>query len=131
MKKINIACIIEDDPIFVFGTKRIMQLSNFSESIVVYENGKEAYEKLRATILANEPQPDVIFLDLNMPIWDGWQFLDEFTKIPNNTSTTIYIITSSVDPADVEKAKKYNVVKRYIVKPITNTELQKILENYN
>ncbi|MDG2432160.1 response regulator [Flavobacterium sp.] len=131
MKKINIACIIDDDPIFVFGTKRIMHLSNFSESIVVYENGKEAYEKLRATILANEPQPDVIFLDLNMPIWDGWQFLEELTKIPNDYPITIYIITSSVDPADVEKAKKYDVVNRYIVKPITNTELQEILENYS
>ena len=129
MKKFNIACIIDDDPIFVFGTKRIMQLSNFSESVIVYENGKVAYDNLKTIILANEPQPDVIFLDLNMPIWDGWQFLDEFIKIPNKHAITIYIITSSVDPADVEKAKKYDAVSSYIVKPITNTELQKILEN--
>lgn len=129
MKKFNIACIIDDDPIFVFGTKRIMQLSNFSESVIVYENGKVAYDNLKTIILANEPQPDVIFLDLNMPIWDGWQFLDEFTKIPNKHAIVIYIITSSVDPADVEKAKKYDAVTSYIVKPITNAELQKILEN--
>jgi CheY-like chemotaxis protein len=131
MKKINIACIIDDDPIFVFGTKRIMKLSNFSESVIVYENGKVAYDNLKTIILANEPQPDVIFLDLNMPIWDGWQFLEEFTKIPNDYPITIYIITSSVDPSDVEKAKKYDEVNRYIVKPITNVELQKILENYS
>ena len=130
MKKINIACIIDDDPIFVFGTKRIMQLSNFSESVIVYQNGKEAYEKLKATIQANEPQPDIIFLDLNMPIWDGWQFLDEFIKIPNDYPITIYIITSSVDPADVEKAKKYDAISSYIVKPITSASLQNILDNY-
>ncbi|MBU0941360.1 MAG: response regulator transcription factor [Bacteroidetes bacterium] len=127
MKKINITCIIDDDPIFVFGTKKIMEMTNFCESIVVYENGKEAYESLKAIILANEPQPDIILLDLNMPVWDGWQFLDEFIQIPNKKTITIYIITSSVDPADVQKAKKYDAISSYIVKPITTAELKKIL----
>ena len=127
MKKINIACIIDDDPIFVFGTKKIMQITNFCESIIVYENGKEAYESLKSAIISNEPQPDIILLDLNMPVWDGWQFLDEFIQIPNEKTITIYIITSSVDPADVEKAKKYDAVSSYIVKPITTSELKKIL----
>jgi len=129
MRKINIACIIDDDPIFVFGTKRIMQLSNFCDTIIVYENGKDAHDSLKAIIVAKEPQPDIILLDLNMPIWDGWQFLDEFIKIPNDHSITIYIITSSVDPADVEKAKKYDAVSNYIVKPITTAELKNILSN--
>lgn len=127
MRKINIACIIDDDPIFVFGTKRIMQMTDFCENIMVFENGKDAYDGLKADISANKPQPDVILLDLNMPIWDGWQFLDEFIKIPNEKNITIYIITSSVDPSDVEKAKKYDAVSSYIVKPITTTELKKIL----
>ena len=129
MRKINIACIIDDDPIFVFGTKRIMQLSDFCTHVIVYDNGKDAYDNLKATILANKPQPDIILLDLNMPIWDGWQFLDEFIKIPNDFPIIIYIITSSVDPADVEKAKKYDAVSNYIVKPITSAELKRILEN--
>lgn len=127
MKKIDIACIIDDDPIFVFGTKKIMEMTNFCKSIIVYENGKEAYESLKAIIIANEQQPDVILLDLNMPVWDGWQFLDEFIKIPNEKTITIYIITSSVDPADVEKAKKYDAISSYIVKPITTFQLKKIL----
>lgn len=127
MRKINIACIIDDDPIYVFGTKKIMQLSNFCESIIVFGNGKEAHDSLKATILADEPQPDVILLDLNMPIWDGWQFLDEFVKIPNDYPITIYIVTSSVDPADVQKAKKYDAVSNYIIKPITVAALKKIL----
>jgi CheY-like chemotaxis protein len=127
MRKINIACIIDDDPIFVFGTKRIMQLSNFCESIMVFGNGKDAYDSLKAIILGKQPQPDIILLDVNMPIWDGWQFLDEFIQIPNKKTITIYIITSSVDPADVEKAKKYDAISSYIVKPITTAELKKIL----
>lgn len=127
MKKIDIACIIDDDPIFIFGTKRIMQLANFCESFMIFHNGKEAYDKLKAIILNNEKLPDLILLDLNMPIWDGWQFLDEFIKIPNKRTITIYIITSSIDPADVEKAKSYDLVSNYIVKPITMVELKNLL----
>ncbi len=128
MPKIDIACIIDDDPIFVFGTKRIMEIANFCESFMIFRNGKEAFEKLKAIIIADEKLPDLILLDLNMPIWDGWQFLDEFIKIPNVNPITIYIMTSSVDPADVEKAKGYDAVSNYLVKPITMAELKKIME---
>ncbi|MGO4820748.1 MULTISPECIES: response regulator [unclassified Flavobacterium] len=127
MKKIDIACIIDDDPIFIFGTKKIMQIANFCESFMIFHNGKEAYDKLKIIIENGSKLPDLILLDLNMPIWDGWQFLDEFVKIPNEKIITIYIITSSVDPADIIRAKSYDRVSNYIVKPITMEELKKIL----
>jgi CheY-like chemotaxis protein len=127
MKKIDIACIIDDDPIFIFGTKKIMQIANFCESFMIFHNGKQAYDKLKIIIENGSQLPDLILLDLNMPIWDGWQFLDEFVKIPNEKSITIYIITSSVDPADVIRAKSYDMVSNYIVKPITMVELKQIL----
>ena len=127
MKKIDIACIIDDDPIFIFGTKKIMQIANFCKSFMIFHNGKQAYDKLKIIIENGSQLPDLILLDLNMPIWDGWQFLDEFVKIPNEKSITIYIITSSVDPADVIRAKSYDMVSNYIVKPITMVELKQIL----
>ena len=127
MKKIDIACIIDDDPIFIFGTKKIMQIANFCESFMIFHNGKQAYDKLKIILENGSQLPDLILLDLNMPIWDGWQFLDEFVKIPNEKIITIYIITSSVDPADVIRAKSYDMVSNYIVKPITMPELKKIL----
>lgn len=128
MPKIDIACIIDDDPIFVFGTKRIMEIANFCESFMIFRNGKEAFDKLKAIIIADEKLPDLILLDLNMPIWDGWQFLDEFIKIPHTNPITIYIMTSSVDPADIEKAKTYDAVSNYLIKPITMAELKKLME---
>ncbi|MBC5864048.1 response regulator [Flavobacterium turcicum] len=127
MPKIDIACIIDDDPIFVFGTKRIMEIADFCESFMIFRNGKEAFDHLEAIILADKKLPDLILLDLNMPIWDGWKFLDEFTKIPSANPITIYIMTSSIDPADVEKAKSYDAVSNYLVKPITMEELQKLI----
>ncbi|MDT0687815.1 response regulator [Autumnicola psychrophila] len=128
MKKIDIACIIDDDPIFVFGAKKIMQFSDFCNSFMVYHNGEEAINGLKSIIIAKEKLPDIILLDLNMPIMDGWQFLDEFTQIPAENEITIYIVTSSINPEDINRAKSYNRVSNYLVKPISIEDLRKILE---
>jgi len=127
MKKIDIACIIDDDPIFVFGAKKIMQYADFCSAYMIFHNGEEALTNLKSIIKAGEKLPDIILLDLNMPIMDGWEFLDEFTKIKTDKEITIYIITSSVDPADVNKAKEYDNINKYIVKPITLEALKEIL----
>ena len=62
-----------------------------------------------------------------MPVWDGWQFLDEFTKIPIEKPVTIYILTSSNNEADIEKAKKYSLTSNYLIKPISQSQLKDIL----
>ncbi|MDT0555365.1 response regulator [Patiriisocius hiemis] len=128
MKKIDIACIVDDDPIFVFGAKRIMELSNFCKGFMVFNNGRDALDSLSPLVISGENIPDVILLDLNMPIMDGWQFLDEFIKIKTNKKIVIYIVSSSIDPADTEKAKQYQNVSNFIVKPITVDNLKAILK---
>ncbi|WP_424003278.1 response regulator [Maribacter sp. IgM3_T14_3] len=130
MKKVQTCCIIDDDPIFVYGTKRIIKEVNFAASILVYNDGQEALDGLTKLCIANEPLPDVIFLDLNMPILNGWEFLDEFKNCKSKRSKkiVIYIISSSVDPRDLERVKNYDQVDTYILKPITPDDLGKILE---
>lgn len=123
MRKIKIACIIDDDPIFIFGTKRIMQIADFCDDFLVFNNGAEAYNSLKTLIENKEELPEIILLDLNMPIMDGWQFLDKITQIKIPDNITIFIVTSSINPTDVDRAKKYNRVSRYIVKPITVEDL--------
>ncbi|WP_179343852.1 response regulator [Winogradskyella ursingii] len=128
MKQIDIACIIDDDPIFVFGAKRMMELSDFCESFMIYKNGQEAIDNLKPIIISGENIPDVILLDINMPIMDGWQFLDEFIKIESSKEITIFIVSSSIDPADKERVKQYQNVSNYIVKPISIEKLKRISE---
>ena len=123
------ACIIDDDEIFIYGLKRMMQVANFCESIMIYKDGQEALDSLKDVIENEEKLPDVILLDLNMPILDGWQFLDEFVKIKLENKIVIYIVSSSVDPADVLRAQEYSAVSNYIVKPITMEVLQEILQD--
>jgi CheY-like chemotaxis protein len=126
MKKINTICLVEDEPIQTFIATKIIKMTGMVENIIIFNNGKEAYDKLRALILAGENLPEIILLDLNMPIWDGWQFLDEFTKMPISSTVIIYILTSSNDPDDLKKAETYNLSKNYLIKPITLDRLKTV-----
>ncbi|MCB7480468.1 response regulator [Christiangramia sediminis] len=129
MKKIDLACIIDDDPVFVFGAKKIMELGNICKSFMVFHNGADALSSLKSIISTREKLPDFILLDINMPIMNGWEFLDEFIKIPSHKTITIYIATSSLDPLDSHKAASYSDVKNYLIKPINIEQLrQKLLE---
>lgn len=127
MKKIDLACIIEDDPVHVFLTRKFLSMSGKIDSIMICKNGKDAFDKLQSILKSGERLPELILLDLNMPIWDGWQFLDEFTKIEVDQEIIIYILTSSTNAADMERAEQYNLRSNYLIKPITLDSLRKVL----
>ncbi|MDB9754740.1 response regulator [Winogradskyella sp.] len=127
MSKIDIACIIDDDPIFVFGAKRMMELVDFCESFMLFKNGREALNTLAPLLISGNDIPELILLDINMPIMDGWQFLDEFTQIETHKLITIYIVSSSIDPADMNRVDKYKSVTNYIIKPISMEVLRQIM----
>ena len=128
MKKINLACLIEDDPIHIFLSKKYLEMTGRIENIMICQNGKEAYDKLQAIFTSGEILPELILLDLNMPIWDGWQFLEKFKDIPIQSKITIYILTSSINEADREKARQFNNVNNYVVKPIKLETLIDLLD---
>ncbi|MFD2586583.1 response regulator [Croceitalea marina] len=130
MKKINSACIIDDDDIFIYGTRRFMEEVSFCEDIIVFKNGKEAIDGMENYLAEGKNLPEIIFLDINMPIMNGWDFLEEFTKIPNlnKDKVQLYIVSSSVDPFDLQRAKQFELVYKYILKPILPKQLNEILE---
>ena len=128
--RIKRACIIDDDTIFVYGIKRIMNEIDFCDEIIVYANGESALNELRSLVQEGKKLPDLILLDLNMPVMDGWVFLDDFVKIPNHNQDhlSLYILTSSINPSDIEKAKNYPIVNNFISKPVTVSDLKHILK---
>jgi CheY-like chemotaxis protein len=120
-------CIIDDDSIYLMLARRLITKHNLSDSIVEYTDGRDAFNELKAALDAGAQLPDVIFLDVNMPIWDGWDFLDEFVKLNRSYFPEVYIVTSSTHSFDREKAATYAQVKRCITKPIELEDLQAIL----
>ena len=128
MAKFDRACIIDDDHIYVYGAKRAMLKTNFCNEVVVYSNGLEALTQLELMQETPEKLPEIIFLDINMPILDGWQFLDEFLYLKSSKKSIIYIVTSSENPIDIEKANQYNMEKNYIVKPISVKKLLSLFD---
>ncbi len=129
MEKKELACIIDDDPIYVFGLKRVMNMYNLCKNILVFENGEEALKYLKPLLETSESFPDVILLDINMPVMDGWQFLDQFVLLKNKLKkrVTIYMVSSSVNKHDINKAKAYEEVSDYIVKPVKIDDLKRIM----
>lgn len=127
MKQINSVCLIDDDAVFIFAIKRIFKMSNVCKNFTVYNDGEEAINGLHQTTASGKDIPELILLDINMPIMDGWQFLDEFIKLKTSKKITLYMVSSSVDPVDFIKAKEYALVKGFLVKPITIETLMDVV----
>ncbi len=131
--KIGLACIIDDDSMYVNLIKKIIEAKNLCNNLMVFQNGKDALDYFEVILnnLDKKSIPEIIFLDLNMPVMDGWEFLENFTRIKNKLEKTItlYIVSSSINPVDVEKAKGINSVKDYLVKPVTIEDLEGIFLN--
>ncbi len=132
-QKVELACIIDDDKIYVNLVKKIIEIKKLSENLLIYKNGKEALDYFTG-IMENatdeDKLPDIIFLDLNMPVMDGWEFLNEFIKVKNNLNKkiTLYVVSSSIDPRDLERAKSFNLVTDYLIKPIELKKFEKIFD---
>lgn len=127
---INI-CIVDDDDIYQFTAIKTLESLQLSKKIIVFSDGEEAINFMLDNLDKEQELPDVIFLDINMPIMDGFQFMEEYVKIKPNLEKkiTIYMVSSSVDPVDVEKAKNISDISDYIIKPIKPGELKSIIEN--
>jgi CheY-like chemotaxis protein len=127
MKKIPIACIIDDDPMHLYLTKHCIEISCLVEKIYTFKNGKVAFDALSEKINENKELPSIIFLDINMPVWDGWQFLEEFSKIAISYNIPIYLLTSSNSEVDIDKAKRYGLSEYFLIKPLNQKQLEETL----
>ncbi|AXJ00739.1 CheY chemotaxis protein or a CheY-like REC (receiver) domain [Cyclonatronum proteinivorum] len=127
MKKIREVCLIEDEKIQLFLLKKFLERSEMSESIVEFENGKLAYDALKARTESGDALPNLIFLDLNMPVWDGWEFFEAAQNLPGFEQVTTYILTSSLSSDDMEKAKDFGLSDHYLTKPLSFDKLKEIL----
>ncbi|CAN5219446.1 response regulator [soil metagenome] len=114
------SCLIDDDFIHQFGMKRMIQRYEPSMGVIQFSNGLEAINFFK-TLSRDEEIPEIIFLDINMPVMNGWEFMDEFIKLRDSLQKKIdiYMLSSSTDTYDIKKATSNPALTGYIVKPLT------------
>ena len=128
MSRYQKAWIIDDDKIYIFSMRRLMTHLNFSKTIEVFNDGYEAINQLQLhSKYKDQVYPDIILLDINMPVWDGWEFIRHFELIPNTKKILLYVVSSSLKPQDKQKAESYDSVNKFYVKPITLDGLKEIM----
>jgi CheY-like chemotaxis protein len=129
MNKIKNICVIDDDKIYQYLTRRVISDTHLINDIEIFSNGLDAINYLETNSLDKKKLPDVIFLDLFMPVMDGWNFLKNFTVIQNKLAKKIpiYIVSSSIDPIDIQKSKSLGYVTDFIIKPMTKDAFLKIM----
>jgi CheY-like chemotaxis protein len=132
MKTISSLYLVDDDDIYRFLTGKIIKESQLVDKVWMYTNGQEAIESLSKSIQSNDKLPQIILLDLTMPVMDGWEFLDEFNVLRSYTDDpiSIYIVSSSISPKDIAKVHEYNSVKDFVIKPITKEKFLDLLASF-
>jgi CheY-like chemotaxis protein len=131
-KKLNCILLIDDDKATNFINERVIKKLDCTKRIVTVYNGAEALEFLSIEENGNLLQPDLIFLDINMPVMDGWEFLEHYRKLHENKKAKVVLLmlTTSLNPDDVKKANKIQEVKGFKNKPLTIEMMQDILKAY-
>ena len=126
MKNLKKIYIVDDDETYQFITKIIIEETQSVSEIKTFMNGQSALDSLEADMKA-KVCPEIIFLDLTMPVMDGWRFLEKYTDSNFCPGVKIYIVSSSVNPVDVEKAKSITDVSDYILKPFTKEKFLSLI----
>lgn len=122
--------LIDDDEVFNFISVHMMKTYNFASHVDVYLSPNEAVKKL--TELPPDEFPDCIFLDLDMPSMDGWDFLDAFKNLHliHSQRCAVFILTSSVSDSDTARILKYPEICELISKPLSAEKLNEIKLQY-
>lgn len=122
-------CVVDDDSIYQFTTARMLQLVDENMQVLSFGDGEKAMRYLEEHADQVASLPDVILLDLNMPLMDGWEFLDVYNSLKARLAKDIpiFVISSSIDQRDIRRARSFGSVNDYVPKPVTTDRLRELL----
>jgi CheY-like chemotaxis protein len=119
--------VIDDDEINVFIIKKIVQKTGYDVNLTSKSNGQLALDYLIGIVNAKGKFPQLILVDINMPLLNGWEFLEAYEQLQMPVQTQMYMVSSSVYENDIEKAKSYKTINGFISKPLSIDRLTDLL----
>ena len=125
--KLNLL-VIDDDDINIFIIKKIVEKTGFDIDMVARNNGQQAIDYINDTIAQNNPLPQLVLIDINMPVMNGWEFIEAYEMLNIEQKVDMYILSSSVYENDIEKTKSYKAVKGFISKPLSMERLTELVK---
>lgn len=130
MIKIKSILLVDDDIPTNFLHERLIK--DLTKKVYVARTGLEAIEFLQTTINGHYPSPTVIFLDINMPVMNGWEFLEKYEELPEaqKANTVIIMLTTSLNIDDQLRAKKIPAVEGFVTKPLSTEKLKMLFLDF-
>ena len=130
MKPINLVALIDDDDIANFVNHKVIESTHLAKQIKVFTNGLQAINFLKENFANLELLPEIILLDLNMPVMDGFEFLSEYIMLKPRIGKkiNIYIVSSSLSTSDHDRINGISVVSDFVIKPITKEKFEKLVK---
>ena len=127
--KLNCIMLIDDDEDDNFFHEKAIIDNHLAETVIVENMARKALEYL---MMKSQPVPDLIFLDINMPVMTGWEFLDEYNQLQKEMQNrpVIIMLSTSINNKDMEKAKTWDFVSDYVTKPLTKEMMEDIIDKY-
>lgn len=131
-KKLKCILLIDDDSDCNYFHQKLFNRLDCVQEIKIVNDGRQALNFLATKVDGRHPVPELIFLDINMPRMNGWEFLEEYQKLDSDAKENVILImlTSSLNPDDKEKAKGFEEVKGFKSKYLNKDGIIKILEEY-
>ncbi len=130
MKKLNCILLVDDDNATNMLNSFVLKKMELTKTVKVVLNGSDAIDYLHS-ITEEEQCPEFIFLDINMPKMDGWEFLEEYREMDvKRQRAKVILLTTSENPDDIEKANKYPEIQEYCNKPLTKEIISKLVDKY-
>ena len=131
-EKLDCVLLIDDEDTVNFYNEFILKDRGVTDHVVKAENGEEGLAYLKRCAEEGLPFPNLIFLDINMPVMNGFEFIEAYEALPNGhqADALVVMLTTSMHPEDLKRAKQFNSIKEYVYKPLIPDRLFEVIEKF-